>query len=803
MSNLVYEQQPVQIGTNSMFGIGVQAQYGKLQGRNANYTWYSTTAIPHGPNQPVANLPLEMGRNITPRGAYKTGIFNSGPVPIIPRLDRGLGTLLLCALGQDTLLSNYKFGDLHDVSQVGSYIHGFGFNTNEADLPYFSIRRYLQHLTQASAQAEQAQDCHINTLEITMPSVGPLTTNCDIIGRIPETMQMFKADAYNNWDLAAASYGSDDAFALGVHFQSTVKIEIGGQPVELPVTGAVVSLINNLLSPDQARVVGAQTPLDYPALSRQCTFRLTCLLTDYDLYSYIFSNLPHTTARNFSPTVLKSDISMVAYSPVTFEAAASDIYYGLEVRTLDNNIAWGLQGPMQPTAGQPLVLNLIGTAQRQTGNNAYVEFRLQNAESIAYTEPVDSGHQLGITLLVETPPVDEHIGAYQVDAFDGTLIDNMPHIFDAGAIARIKTGPDAVAFAATKMRGKGNIPNGTYTYMVVFDSTDAKPDVKSGTVVISDNNTDGQSAIENIPVGTDDVLAKYLYRARTAGVSPATGLATGGALAGAPTSELIVTVKVVGIGTGAGGVDQFVWRNRDSQWEDAEDIPVGAYTLNATGGSGDPTNIEADGLTITFAATTGHTLNQEWIVSAQDGADVDWALVAVIDLDVTTYVDNTQYAGLILSLTSDTACAPDATTKAPIMVATGHNTGGTLVAATYYVGVAFNTPTGVILTLRGESNPVTVAGVGVNRVSVVGIPAGYDAVDPSLVTSRQLAIHESVGSSWRIANDALGNPINITDNEVTEATIYSYGAAVTDTETISETWFYVMANDVDMKLDFD
>lgn len=60
-------------------------------------------------------------------------------------------------------------------------------------------------------------------------------------------------------------------------------------------------------------------------------------------------------------------------------------------------------------------------------------------------------------------------------------------------------------------------------------------------------------------------------------------------------------VVIDGVGTGGGGVDTFKWRVNGGAWTETVDITGAAQTL-------------ADGQQITFAATTGHTADDQWVI---------------------------------------------------------------------------------------------------------------------------------------------------------------------------------------------
>lgn len=552
---------PLQIATNAMFGVGLQKQYDVLQGRNANFNWFSTTAIPFGPNKPIQTLPPEMGRFITPRGAFPTGIWGAGSIPFIPRASGDFGNILLAAIGQDVVTPNFRFGaDEYDAAQNGAYIHTFTFNTQEADIPYVSLRRWLPHLDVTKSKGEQAQDGRIGNMELNLPATGTLSATTDFVARIPRTLQMFKPTAYADWLLGSVQYDEDDAFLLGVHSDSRVRIEIDGQLVELPITGCVLTLTNNLLTPDQGRIVGDPTPYDFPVLARQCAVRVTVLVQDYDLYSYLYSNLPHLTARTFSPTVFKSDVDIRAYSPLTFEADTADIEYAIQFRTLDQNIAWMMQAPIQPAASQPLALTLLGTLQRQD-YGPYFQLRLLNDHVDAYAVPTTSGY--GFAVPWATP------GCKLFDeAYDGDKITIFPREYSAGSVVSVLGEGTAVHtndMLATVLAGIGEVPNGMGYEYKVYNRLLTVTEVPVGTPFLDDMSIGASTAY------TDTETAFY---------------------------DVIITTVAAS--------DKFKWRKNNGAWSAEVTIPGAATEIELS-----------DGVYVEWAAVTPHAVGDQWLVSVQ------------------------------------------------------------------------------------------------------------------------------------------------------------------------------------------
>lgn len=286
----------IQIGGSGVFGIALQpvddAATGNYTPLGYGYTgfltqatgdpffhYYPFTALPYGVNQPVAQLPLEAGRSIIIRGAYKSGLWGGGAFNLIPRLDGDLGYMLLALLGRTKMI---KDRDLDGAVKEGVNVHEFFYDDTETNLPYFTTRRKLPSETASKILGEVVFDNRLQNVEFTLPSSGPLSASTDMLGRRPAW------DDNPAW--ADPTYDDDDSFMVGVHSSSMVKMEVNSVLTTLRATGCVFTPTNNLLPPDQSRIIGDPTPLDYPVLSRGATVRVTCLVEDYDLYSYILTN---------------------------------------------------------------------------------------------------------------------------------------------------------------------------------------------------------------------------------------------------------------------------------------------------------------------------------------------------------------------------------------------------------------------------------------------------------------------------------------------------------------------------------
>jgi hypothetical protein len=363
----------VQISTSTIFGIGLQSAFETVQALDANFKYYAFTGLGYAPQQPIANLPQEGGASIMTRAAYKSGMWGAGPANLVPRLDGNIGDLLFAVLGQDTVTASATLAAAS--GETGSNLHEFTFATDEEDLPYLTVRRRLPHPT--DKLGEIIKDNRIGSLEMSFPAVGPITASMDILGRDVTFTQ--------NPTWVAPTYDDDDSFAIMIDPNSTVTVN--GE--ELPATGAVVTINNNLVQPDQMRVTGSYVPKDYPCVGRAASVRVTTFVESYDLYSKIFTGVAIGASMPWSPQVLKGNVNITAYSPLKYGTAPDEYQYGIQFRNgalgTENNVAWSMQPPnIQP--GQPIMLTLIGTLLRRAGGAPFA-IRYQNDLATEYQRP--------------------------------------------------------------------------------------------------------------------------------------------------------------------------------------------------------------------------------------------------------------------------------------------------------------------------------------------------------------------------------------------------------------------------------
>jgi hypothetical protein len=362
----------VQIASSGVFGIGLQAAKGVPRAQNAKFAYFPTTSLGYGLNQGQAALPPEIGKSITTRGMYKTGITGDGQVNLVPRLVDKFGQLLLMLFGTDTVSTGT---DITGSAVAGVNTHTFAFDSaDESFVPYATTRRVIPGPRKL---AEVTQDVRVARAEISIPSVGPITASLTMAGRVPNGAAMFVNDPDTPMALSSITYESDESFANAVDPSSSISI----MGVTQICTGLSISIMNELAPADQMRSVGSQTAFDYPNLSRSVSIRATVMFTDKTLYEALLAGST-ADATTWSAAPL--------YGDVDFRIASPDVITGttkrmIQFRTTNGNIKWGLEGPLALQPRQMMTLNLIGTVVRQTAGN-FFEARVQNGIAAPYSQ---------------------------------------------------------------------------------------------------------------------------------------------------------------------------------------------------------------------------------------------------------------------------------------------------------------------------------------------------------------------------------------------------------------------------------
>jgi len=372
------------MATAGRFGILKQTAFETIQSNDSNFHYFAFTACSYGPQQGDAALPLEAGSTYPfPAGMYKTGLFFAGNVAMIPRLENRLGYLLEGVCGDVSTFSNVTV-DQHIAaagSNNGVYCHQFlglldatGTGTNFT-LPYFTTHRLLPNQTTASEVGEISQDMCISSLQLNVGAAGIVTANVGMVGRGADITLW---DVNPGW--TQPTLDDIDTFMV-TSCTGFVKISVsGGTPATVTtqnVVGAQFTFVNQLLPPNQARIVGSPYHVDHPNLGRSLFIDIPTLVTDYDTYVQAFGGPANPVVDTaWSCTPLDGDIDIELQSPSLISGAATPAYHLLRFRTTQANAKFSVQ-PLVLTPGQPVVFAMRAMIARPSTGLSY-EMYLQN-----------------------------------------------------------------------------------------------------------------------------------------------------------------------------------------------------------------------------------------------------------------------------------------------------------------------------------------------------------------------------------------------------------------------------------------
>jgi hypothetical protein len=377
----------LQMATAGRFGILKQTAFETIQSNDSNFHYFSFTQCNYGPQQGDATLPLEAGSTYPfPAGTYKTGLFFAGNVAMIPRLENRFGYILEGVCGDVSTWSDVTI-DQHIAAvgaNVGVYAHQFlglldatGTGTNFT-LPYYTTHRLMPNTVTASEVGEISQDMCFSALQMNVGAAGIVTANVGMVGR---------GFSGTIWDLnpgwTSPTLDDIDTFMV-TSCTGFVKISIsGGTPATVTtqdVTGAQFTFINQILPPNQARIVGSPYHVDHPNLARFITVDIPTLVTDYDVYMQAFGGPANPVVdTGWSCTPLDGDIDIELQSPSEISGAATTAYHTWRFRTTQANAKFTVQ-PLVLVPGQPVVFAMRCQIARPSSGIAY-EMYLQNGQA--------------------------------------------------------------------------------------------------------------------------------------------------------------------------------------------------------------------------------------------------------------------------------------------------------------------------------------------------------------------------------------------------------------------------------------
>lgn len=357
----------------------VAIQPGKI-GRDGDFdaispTYYKMRAVSvgFGHQDDTQPFPFEVGSSNTLSGVFKQGHFAAGAVDILPRLKEIFGILLLGALGQVATSTSVNSAG---TSVSGLNTHKFTFKSGDPYyIPWLAARRMTPGRNSAQNSGVVGFDVKVQALTFSIPAMGKMRCRVGLVGR--DT----KFEDASTWTYGNASHEND----LSTPDSGSGTFKIGG--VEYPITGAEITIANNLTDPRSEMIVGDFRPDDFIPLTRVVQIRLVYKYEDDDLCRNIYTGGPDNVEWSQSPFYTESAGSVKAFDAY-FQSggnAVGSTPYG--IRFVANRVAWQLEGPEVLEGGGMVQLSVIGTVVEPSASD-FFSISLENAVSGSiYTIP--------------------------------------------------------------------------------------------------------------------------------------------------------------------------------------------------------------------------------------------------------------------------------------------------------------------------------------------------------------------------------------------------------------------------------
>jgi hypothetical protein len=340
-----------------------------------SYAKARATDIDYEAVQDSRIFPLEVGGVITPTGAYKAGAFVGGGATLFPRLEDRFGDLLLALMGSASVAVN--------TPVAGAYTHTFKFDPNALEeVPWLTVRKHVPGRGNTRPQGLVGIDNKLAQMRLMVPQNDVLSARVDFAGRVPQFDNYSDAWLYaNNYENAdKAAYSCIGSFQIPTIFAN-----------QLPVTGVIIEMVNNITTPQEEKVVGAYFPDDYVVRTRSMQIRFVLKWADPELYQRAYTNQLAGTAWAPQPFItnydggtgkyaFQADISSTAYVTGTTP-------YKLTIRA--GTVVWEAAGPVRLMGGGIISLEFRGTVLEPDAalGVPYAELLLVNGRSSAYTVP--------------------------------------------------------------------------------------------------------------------------------------------------------------------------------------------------------------------------------------------------------------------------------------------------------------------------------------------------------------------------------------------------------------------------------
>jgi len=288
---------------------------------------------------------------------------------IVPRLEDDIGWLFQALLGTSSSTAH--------PSDTGVFVHEFTFASDEADIPWVTLAKWLPANVSGEDIGLRITDGRAAAMRLMLPGRGRVRMRLDFLGIKPE----FIVDPATNasW---ATSFEEEDSVPITSKPAGGFEMPVGAS---IYPAGCTIDFTNGLTDPvRQEAVIGSYYPDDLAVLGRGAIVRFPLKVSIYDHWSQVIFNIADASTatdwKQWSPVTYSSDWCVVCESPGVIPGQTSS--YRLKV--YGKKMEWVVD-PVRMVGNQMMLLNFTGTLSKPASGTAfYIELWNKTAN---YTWP--------------------------------------------------------------------------------------------------------------------------------------------------------------------------------------------------------------------------------------------------------------------------------------------------------------------------------------------------------------------------------------------------------------------------------
>jgi hypothetical protein len=246
------------------------------------------------------------------------------------------------------------------------YTHTFKFAAQQSFLPWMGVRKYIPGPVPLG---EAGIDCLVTTVRFNIPQNGIVQSRVDFIGRQPE---LEEAPTWTFQDVF------EDYASVPLSCRTAGGVKFPANGAKLAIQNLIVTLVNNLTSPQQEMIVGSPFPNGLVALSRAMTIQAVLLYEVPDLYELMLAGQTLAGILPWSSEPYKTTFQAIVEAPGDIAGTNPLVKHSLTIEA--ESVMWQPNGSPVLAGGDLVLLPLMGTVMRPTSGD-YCKFIVKNGQA--------------------------------------------------------------------------------------------------------------------------------------------------------------------------------------------------------------------------------------------------------------------------------------------------------------------------------------------------------------------------------------------------------------------------------------